>query len=63
LILGIQWLSILGTIKWDFKHLKMEFKQGNRNLILRGIKEGTVQFMSQESLPKAIENATQLFVI
>jgi len=63
LVLGIQWLSTLGTIKWDFKHLKMEFKQGNRNFILRGMKEGTVHFTSQESLPKAVKNAAQSFMI
>ena len=25
MVLGIQWLSSLGTISWDFKYLHMEF--------------------------------------
>ena len=31
LVLGIQWLSTLGIIKWDFKNLKMEFMQARCN--------------------------------
>jgi len=34
LVLGIQWLAILGTIKWNFKNLKMEFHLKGRNFVL-----------------------------
>ena len=62
-MLGIQWLSTLGIIKWDFKNLKMEFMQGSRHFILRGIRSGKVQLMSQETLPKALKHVGQLFMI
>jgi len=63
LVLGVQWLSTLGTIKWNFKQLKMEFKQGDRQFILRGIKKSKVQLMSQEKLAKALKHTTQLFML
>jgi len=63
LVLGVQWLSTLGIIKWDFKKLKMEYMQGSRKFTLRGIRSGKVQLMSQETLPKALRHAAQLFMI
>ena len=63
MVLGVQWLSTLGIIKWDLKNLKMEFMQGSKNFILRGIRGGNVQLLSQETLPKALRNATQLFML
>ena len=63
LVLGVQWLSTLGTIKWDFKQLKMEFFYGDKIHILRGIKGNRIQLMPQEGLPKALQNAGQIFML
>ena len=41
----------------------MEFRQGDRQFILRGIKKSKVQLMSQEKLAKALKHATQLFML
>jgi len=38
LVLGVQWLSTLGVIKWDFQQLKMEFTYQGHFITLRGIK-------------------------
>ena len=38
MVLGVQWLSNLGTtIKWDFKKLIMEFDVQGKKLVLKGI--------------------------
>lgn len=40
LVLGIQWLRLLGPILWDFEALKMEFSFNNRKCLLRGFQQG-----------------------
>lgn len=37
MVLGVQWLSDLGTVKWDFKRLIMEFDLNGKHLVLKGI--------------------------
>lgn len=36
MVLGIQWLSTLGPVLWDFQHLQMQFSVSGRKLILNG---------------------------
>ena len=38
MVLGIQWLSGLGPILWDFKSLTMEFLQRNKKILINGIR-------------------------
>jgi hypothetical protein len=33
-VLGIQWLRVLGPILWDFDHLTMEFQYGSKKCVL-----------------------------
>ncbi|GJW75785.1 retrotransposable element Tf2 [Tanacetum coccineum] len=45
MVLGIQWLAILGDIKCDFSQLKMEFVYNRRRMVLRGAPKATLQWM------------------
>ena len=62
-VLSIQWLATLGTIKWNFKNLKMEFHFNGRNYILRRLKYEKIHMITQEQLPKALKNATDLWML
>ncbi|GJX75665.1 reverse transcriptase [Tanacetum coccineum] len=39
MVLGTQWLSTLGDIKWNFQELKIEFFYNNKRVCLRGTKK------------------------
>lgn len=36
-VLGVQWLSALGTILWNFNELTMRFSHKDREVLLRGL--------------------------
>ena len=38
MVLGVQWLSILGPITWDFMKLEMQFRYLNKRVVLHGSK-------------------------
>lgn len=40
LVLGVQWLTTLGPIWWDFSNLIMEFNLGGVKHIIRGVTKG-----------------------
>jgi hypothetical protein len=40
IVLGIQWLRVLGPILWDFDHLTMEFQYGSKRCVLQGLQQG-----------------------
>ena len=47
MVLGVQWLSTLGTIQWKFQTLQMEFQLGNKRYVLRGLQGPKVKIIKQ----------------
>ncbi|GJR12483.1 transposon ty3-I gag-pol polyprotein [Tanacetum coccineum] len=45
MVLGIQWLSTLGDIKWNFQELKMEFFYNNKRICLRGTNKSMTHWL------------------
>ena len=52
MVLGIQWLSTLGTVRWNFKDLVMKFVYEGKKVCLRGTYRSELQWMSGKKLQK-----------
>ncbi|XP_074297855.1 uncharacterized protein LOC141628647 [Silene latifolia] len=46
MVLGVQWLSSLGPVVWDFDQLKIEFMYQGKRVVLRGITKGSLKWIS-----------------
>ncbi|GKA62966.1 gypsy/ty3 retroelement polyprotein [Tanacetum coccineum] len=62
LVLGVQWLSVLGDIKWNFKDLVMDFVYNGRRMVLRGTQKAALQWMNGKRQSKATSNGQVLCV-
>ena len=62
-VLGIQWLSHLGTIRWDFKQLQMEFTYLGKDHVLRGMRGKKGQIMNKGQLQKVLVHNPQLCML
>ncbi|KAL4361032.1 hypothetical protein GQ457_04G005470 [Hibiscus cannabinus] len=54
MVLGIQWLSQLGTIKWNFAKYKMGFNVAGKEVELEGVQAGSLQWMSSKTCDKLL---------
>lgn len=54
MVMGIQWLILLGPILWDFKQLRMEFAMDGKRIILQRSSTHRLQLMQVKSLAKAL---------
>ena len=63
MVLGIQWLAGLGPILWDLKKLRMEFKKGNRRIVLRGTQKTGMEWMGRKGYQHTWGKSGQLFAI
>lgn len=62
MVLGVQWLSLLGPITWDFLKLEMQFKYLSKKVVLHGIKEGAVTEVKANKM-KLLEKNAQISLI
>lgn len=60
LILGIQWLSTLGSILWNFEKLKMAFTKGRRTCVLREPRENRLTTINNLQLEKLLVETQQI---
>lgn len=52
MVLGVQWLTQLGDITWNFNNLSMKLTNEGQECILQGIPKQGVQLLSSEGLVK-----------
>jgi len=52
--LGVQCLSTLGIIRWNFRTLQMEFLFGNERHVLCGLHGPKVKIIGESQLPQAM---------
>ena len=63
MVLGIQWLSTLGNINWDFKKLIMEFVIEGQKVKLKGIASQKLKVLKGQPSLKLLQNSTQLCLL
>ena len=63
MVLGIQWLSTLGPILWDFEQLRMEFKYEGRRAVLRGTQKSNVEWLRGKKMQHALHKSAQMFAL
>jgi len=62
-VLGVQWLSQLGTVRWNFKKLYMEFTYQGRDHVLRGMRGKKLQMIGNNKLQKLLDSTPQLCML
>lgn len=56
-VLGVQWLSLLGPITWDFLQLEMQFRYHNKRVVLHGIKDTGVKEVQADKMKLSEDTA------
>lgn len=63
MVLGIQWLSTLGNISWDFQRLVMEFVFDDQVVKLKCIASQKLKVLKGQPSIKLLQNSTQLCLL
>lgn len=63
MVLGIQWLSTLGPVYWDFKKLKMEFILDDDQIFLKGIPQKKIKVIKGQPSLKLMQNVAHCCLI
>uniref|UniRef100_A0A1J3IVR9 Transposon Ty3-I Gag-Pol polyprotein n=2 Tax=Noccaea caerulescens TaxID=107243 RepID=A0A1J3IVR9_NOCCA len=62
-VLGVQWLSTLGPILWDFSNLRMEFNLAGVKHVLRGVTKSGCMLIKGSSLNKLMLQEPQIALL
>ncbi|GJT85577.1 transposon ty3-G gag-pol polyprotein, partial [Tanacetum coccineum] len=62
LVLGVQWLSTLGTIQWNFKDLVMQFHYEGQKVILRGTHQAELIWLTRKKMSKLVSQTENVQV-
>lgn len=60
LVLGMQWLTTIGDVKWNFEELRMEFMQNGHKVVLRGMKQQGLQLVKKKRCKRCYRNQNRL---
>lgn len=63
LVLGLQWLSTLGPILWDFLNPRMEFTLNGQKNVLRGITKDGCKVIKGGTLDKLLSKQPQITLL
>ena len=59
MVLGIQWLRILGEITWNFHNMVMKFNLNGENMVLRGVMAKKMKVIERAPYERLFEDSTQ----
>ena len=62
IVLGVQWLTTLGTIKMNFQDLFMRFQSEGKTIELRGLKEKSPHIVSSHQMQTLLQKGANVFV-
>lgn len=60
MVLGVQWLSILGDILWNFNTLRMEFMYNGKRVVLRGLHSNNLKVIKSSRMRKLLQQSQQV---
>jgi len=63
MVLGVQWLSQLGTVRWNFKKLQLEYTYQGQDHVLRGIRSKKPQLIGSDKLQKILQSTPELSML
>ncbi|KAJ0020096.1 hypothetical protein Pint_31746 [Pistacia integerrima] len=63
LVLGVQWLEMLGSVVCNWKQLTMDFIWDNQNRRLQGVDVQAIQVASPNELSKELRQGHALFAV
>uniref|UniRef100_A0A803L706 Integrase catalytic domain-containing protein n=1 Tax=Chenopodium quinoa TaxID=63459 RepID=A0A803L706_CHEQI len=63
MVLGIQWLRMLGSIHWDFQKLRMEFTFQGKQIVLKGIPPKNLSVVEGDPRASIMDSSIQLCLL